>query len=275
MILTFVADGEARRAIPPAARALAGRHDRDEQPSGAGVPHLGGAGARLWGVDGMHGTGDGHESRSAKAVHGMPGALSYENPNARPMTVRGDESSPSNERGVQQDDTDAEQEVVAPDTSPLRASTAGGREGVGRGGTEGGGTPGAGASQGTGSRAHAYGSGGGTGIGIDPADARRRMYLRWLWARIQGSWSTNDFPKQAALEGKQGHAIVSYTVMPNGSVTNVRISRPSGFPDFDRKMVRAVMRAAPFGPLPAELGPVLHRTHEFIVSNPAVTPPHR
>jgi TonB family protein len=93
--------------------------------------------------------------------------------------------------------------------------------------------------------------------------------------RIQGRWSADDFPRQAAIDGKQGHTIVSFTVLGDGSVVHVRVTRPSGFPDFDRKMLRAVMRAAPFGPLPHELGPVLHRTHDFVVSNPAVRPPHR
>jgi TonB family protein len=75
------------------------------------------------------------------------------------------------------------------------------------------------------------------------------------------------------FEGRQGYTIVSFVVLRDGSVASVRVARPSGIAEFDAKMVQAVRRAAPFGPLPDDLAPALAHRHEFVVSNPAVRPP--
>jgi TonB family protein len=273
MILTFVADGVGSEAQLQRARASSSFDGESARP--ASLPPLTGGGVRLAATPPLPGEGDAERERELERQTGLVGAPARETAAARPLTVVGGESSPSNLRGKQQDDVDAEQEVSAVDASLLRASTAGGAEGARLGGSEGQGAPGAGGSAGPGSRAQPLGSGAGSGSWIDPADARRRRYLRLLAMRIHRSWSPHDFPKQAILEGRQGHTIVRFTVLGDGRVINVQVSRSSGYPDFDRKMVLAVQRAAPFGPLPRELGPVLQRSHDFVVSNPAVRPPHR
>jgi TonB family protein len=47
---------------------------------------------------------------------------------------------------------------------------------------------------------------------------------------------------------------VTFTIMPDGSVSNVRVTQPSGATLLDMAAQRAVFNAAPFGPLPREYG---------------------
>ncbi len=189
---------------------------------------------------------------------------------ARPFAHRGLTSAGADDRGDYADTVDAEQEDITGDMSLFHASTAGGPTGAGRGGERGPGPTGSGGPRGSGSRARALGAGDGDGVAVDPLDRRRRMYRRKVWSKIHGAWSTKSFPKQAVLEGKQGYTIVRFTIVASGAVTGVSTVRGSGFADFDAKMRAAVMRAAPFGPLPEGLGPAMTLQHDFIVKNPAV-----
>jgi len=47
---------------------------------------------------------------------------------------------------------------------------------------------------------------------------------------------------------------VTFTILPDGSVTSVRVTQPSGATLLDMAAQRAVQNAAPFGPLPREYG---------------------
>jgi TonB family protein len=47
---------------------------------------------------------------------------------------------------------------------------------------------------------------------------------------------------------------VTFTILPDGSVTDVRVSEPSGASLLDMAAQRAILNAAPFGPLPREYG---------------------
>ena len=277
MILTFYADGAGLRpeqrpaaATDPAGgawdrfRAQAPGPPARPQPRGdEWLTHAwyeGGSGeARAPGA-GVMDRAAGRDSRPSAAVG-----------EGRPMAVRGRDSTRSVDRGPESDSVDAEQEVMARSPSLLNASTAGGDEqGPGRGGEPADGPTGSGGLEGPGSRSQALGDGRGAGVGVDPADARRRSYFRRMWQRIQQSWSPAAFPKWAAMQGLAGTTIVSFVVGPDGSVGQVLTVRPSGYPSFDAAMRAAVMKAAPFGPLPPELGPVLRHSHEFAVTNPAV-----
>ncbi len=289
MILTFVAEGRGmrREQRPAAPRDPSGGGWRAAVPARAAPAAAqppapwGERTAEPGGVTGQLAPRDGEAPRSATGsgvIDRLPGVdsrTSADVATAQPQTIAGRDSSPSNHRGSQQDDVDSEQEVVNLEPSLLRASTAGGQPGTGPGGQGGGPRPGAGGDSGPGSTARALGSRAGRGTGIDPADARRRRYLRALWSKIHGSWSGADFPRWAVYEGRQGYTIVSFVVLRDGQVASVRVSRPSGVPEFDAKMVLAVQRAAPFGRLPDDLGPAYPHSHEFVVSNPAVRPPRR
>jgi TonB family protein len=189
---------------------------------------------------------------------------------ARPFAHRGLTAASANERAAYADTLDAEQEDISEQMDLFHASTAGGRRGDGRGGELGPDPTGSGGERGRGSEARALGTGDGAGVAVDPLDRRRRIYRRQVWAKIHGAWSPSAFPKEAVLEGKQGYTIVAFTILANGTVSGAHVSRSSGFPSFDAHMVAAVLRSAPFGPLPEGLGPALGMHHEFIVKNPAV-----
>jgi TonB family protein len=47
---------------------------------------------------------------------------------------------------------------------------------------------------------------------------------------------------------------VTFTILPDGNVTGVRVTQPSGASLLDMAAQRAVLNAAPFGPLPREYG---------------------
>ena len=47
---------------------------------------------------------------------------------------------------------------------------------------------------------------------------------------------------------------VTFTILPDGNVTGVRVTQPSGATLLDMAAQRAILNAAPFGPLPREYG---------------------
>jgi TonB family protein len=47
---------------------------------------------------------------------------------------------------------------------------------------------------------------------------------------------------------------VTFTIQADGSVTDVRVTQPSGATLLDMAAHRAIVNAAPFGPLPREYG---------------------
>jgi TonB family protein len=64
--------------------------------------------------------------------------------------------------------------------------------------------------------------------------------------------------------------LVGFTIRKNGSVADVRVLKGSGFDKFDKNVVAAIKKAAPFGPLPETLGSELRVTAPFEGSNPAI-----
>ena len=181
-------------------------------------------------------------------------------------------SAPGTERGPERDTAKAEQQEASMRQGALLASAAGGAPGRGVGGSPGPGAPGYGGVSGPGSIARPMGNGPGAYRGADPADLRRRSYLRGVLARVHPLWK-DAFPRRAALEGKQGTTIIGFVIQADGSVGAASVVRPSGIPQFDENCRRAVLRAAPFPPLPAELRPALSFQLPFVFENPVVRPP--
>jgi TonB family protein len=101
----------------------------------------------------------------------------------------------------------------------------------------------------------------GTGM-TDEADAkhtislddRRPQYLDYLGRlkyRIQQEWG---YPEEAQSLGLVGELLMVFTVNKDGSLLNLRLVRSSGFPVLDNEALRAVRAAAPFDPIPREMG---------------------
>jgi TonB family protein len=188
----------------------------------------------------------------------------------RPRVTEASPSIPADRTGSPKDTVDSEQEVAATVQSIVHASTAGGLLGGGPGGQEGPGAAGSEGVSGEGSRAAPFGGGSGPFTGLSDADPRISAYRRSVLAKIYPLWE-NAFPKSASLEGKQGRAIISLVIYRDGHVDGVRVARPSGVPEFDDNVRLAVLRAAPFGPFPPNIGtPSMNWKITFDMSNPAV-----
>ena len=175
----------------------------------------------------------------------------------------------ADDQGRNDDTVDSEQEVAATIQSLVHASTAGGQRGPGAGGEEASDLVGSGGVSGPGSRAVPFGGGPGPFMASDD-DPRASDYWRSVQAKIYPRWA-HAFPKWASLEGRQGWAIVSFVIYANGQVDQVRVTRPSGVPEFDENVRRAVLAAAPFAPLPPTIpGPSMRWRITFDMKNPVV-----
>jgi len=189
----------------------------------------------------------------------------------RPDVTTGPVTIPATDHSRERDDVDSDQSVASAVRSLVHASTAGGAEGEGNGGTSGGGAPGAGAQTGLGSHARPLGVGEGDYFDLDSNDPRAMPYFRRLKAKLDPLWA-NAFPRSALLELKQGMVILDFTIERDGSA---RVSwppvRPSGIDDFDRNCADAIRKASPFEPIPKELGRTrLHIRAPFTAQNPIV-----
>ncbi|HMI89638.1 MAG TPA: TonB family protein [Polyangiaceae bacterium] len=214
-----------------------------------------------------------HAAPGVGVLNGAPGQdhrTSAAVARGRPRVTEGAPSIPSDRTGPPKDTVDSEQEVAATVQSLVHASTAGGVLGGGPGGQE---APGAAGSQGLagpGSRATPFGGGSGPFTGISDADPRISAYRRSVLAKIYPLWE-NAFPKSASLEGKQGLAIIALVIYSDGHVDGVRVARPSGVPEFDDNVRLAVLRAAPFGRFPPNIGTSsMNWKITFDMNNPAV-----
>jgi TonB family protein len=260
--LTFVASGEGdrieRRAPSPAdpSRGALWARAPSVQGGNVGTPDaVGDEGARS-SLGGLHAgslvdePGRGVRSGHAGEDHRGSAAIAY----VRPDVTRGPIAVQAAERSKIRDDVDAEQEVATILRSLVHGSTAGGLPGRDRGGSTGGGDPGAGGERGAGSHPDPLGDGTSDWFDINTSDSRLVPYFRRVQARIEPLW-VNAFPRSAMLELKQGTVILEFTIAEDGTA---RVAwpplRPSGIEEFDRNCAEAIRKAGPFEPIPKELG---------------------
>lgn len=255
--------------------ATLGDDGQTPDPSGEGAIHADALGTS----DGMRRGAE--QLGEEQASHGI-GWASKESPgaqsaagraaHARPLVDRSDPSVATPVQDRPMDTVDAEQEVASLVQTIVHASTAGGPRGDGRGGAANGGFhTGSGGTRGHGSVAGALGTGGPGPAVATAADPAREAYLRKVMSKVHPLWAS-AFPKWAIAEGLQGTAIVTFTIEADGSVSSASISRPSGVAEFDTNVRNAVLRAAPFGPLPSSIGPRLRWSMPFVARNEAVRP---
>ncbi|HEX9104848.1 MAG TPA: energy transducer TonB, partial [Polyangia bacterium] len=92
-------------------------------------------------------------------------------------------------------------------------------------------------------------------------------YLAGVRQKVDPLW---EFPRELAVRMEQGDVLVGFTIRKDGSVTDVRVLKGSGFEQFDKNVLAAIRKASPFAPLPATLGAALRVTAPFEGSNPAI-----
>lgn len=97
-----------------------------------------------------------------------------------------------------------------------------------------------------------YGTVGGGGVGVGtgtPFGNRFGAYADILRRRISEKWRTNDVDP---LVRNAKIATVSFDILRNGQVQNVKIVQSSGIPTLDYSARRAVLEASPLPELPRE-----------------------
>jgi periplasmic protein TonB len=82
----------------------------------------------------------------------------------------------------------------------------------------------------------------------DGTDAGGDWYLAGVQQKIWMLWN------QQIKAGFTQTVGVTFTILPDGNVTGVRVTQPSGASLLDMAAQRAILNAAPFGPLPREYG---------------------
>jgi protein TonB len=82
----------------------------------------------------------------------------------------------------------------------------------------------------------------------DGSDSGGDWYLATVQQKIWMLWN------QQIRSGFKGQIGVTFTILPDGNVTGVRVTQPSGATLLDMAAQRAILNAAPFGPLPREYG---------------------
>jgi TonB family protein len=181
---------------------------------------------------------------------------------ARPSAERAQDATLASTRDSVKDTVDSDQQIATRVASLIDASSAGGPQGPGVGGEPAARAVGSGGQQGAGSRSRASGTGGG-GQGSRLAHYARRILDSVKWH--------DAFPNWAIAAGRGGVAIVGMTLRADGSVSDLRLLRGSGVAEFDRNLLRAVARAAPFDPIPSALGRrSLPLSLSFDATNPAI-----
>jgi TonB family protein len=238
---------------PPGAASLPPGEGESPRDPGAIAP----GGPRAFAARGVADGAPGQDARESAAV-----AF------ARPAVAEGRPAVPAVEVDRPRDRVDSEQEVSSMVQSLLHASPFGGRPGEGRSGEAGPGAPGAGGSQGPGASGRP--SGRGPGASPEPASGDPLgAYTRLVFGRVNAAWGL-AFPKEQASVGRQGLAIVDFTILADGKITGVSLARSSGLPEFDEIVRRAILRSAPFPPLPPAFGSSRAWRIAFDAKNPAV-----
>ena len=129
-------------------------------------------------------------------------------------------------------------------------------------GQAGGGTgSGSGAGSGSGSGS-GIGSGSGSGSGVGQ-ERQRERYLAEQFAYIKGIIQKHlIYPNRAKRDGLTGKVQIYFVVLENGTVSDIRVLKSSGYEILDANAVESIKRAAPFPrpPVRAELHmPVVYR----------------
>ncbi|BCS55762.1 hypothetical protein GSbR_03660 [Geobacter sp. SVR] len=87
--------------------------------------------------------------------------------------------------------------------------------------------------------------------GTKTAETLQRHYLKEHFAYIRDLVARElRYPRQALRMGWSGRVVVSFQVLPDGSISELRVARSSMRPLLDSDALETVGRAAPFPPPP-------------------------
>lgn len=76
---------------------------------------------------------------------------------------------------------------------------------------------------------------------------RRNPYFRRMYRRMD---ELIEYPKDLALALRQGEVVIRFKLSAGGQMSDLMLTKSSGYPAFDKQVLRAVRKAAPFGRVP-------------------------
>ena len=79
---------------------------------------------------------------------------------------------------------------------------------------------------------------------------RQHPYFRRMFRRVD---RRIRYPRELALSLRQGEVVVSFLLTAEGAISKLEVDRSSGFESFDRTVLDALQRAAPYGRVPASI----------------------
>lgn len=262
MELDFVATGKGRVAERrPFASATP-----DRGALHGGAPTLAGAAPGAPSYDGWEGrAGAARSGGPATDPAGLSGRARGDNHylhaevmTARPSVPASRAAVPAAEHAFPSDVVESRQRVASRVVALMQASTLGGEQAAGVGGTDAPLPPAAGSGSGQGSRAEPWGQGLGRG---DPYSDREEAFFRRVRSRIARALE-NAFPRWAIAEGRGGLVIFDLALGNDGRIESVALVRPSGIEEYDLNVLRAVRGLGGFGPIPAAFASRLRFTYD-------------
>ncbi len=90
----------------------------------------------------------------------------------------------------------------------------------------------------------------GKGKGSKNTNNALKQYAGLIWMKVRRNW---HFPNYL-LKNRQLEAIITITINKDGKILNKRFEKRSGFPAFDRSVLKAIADSDPLPPLPKALG---------------------
>jgi TonB family protein len=117
-----------------------------------------------------------------------------------------------------------------------------------------------------------YGGSRAQSVGAEVTERTRERAYDQYFREIQRRVGKPVFPRRLQLQLEQGETVVRFVVGADGRLRGgVRVSKSSGFDEFDTEATRAVERAAPFPPLPTALaGQPITVSMSFAFENPLI-----
>lgn len=183
-------------------------------------------------------------SRAAQRTSGTPG------PRGRMLAELGSQATETARRGPGADTLDTAAAASEPTPIPIELTRPGAGEREQGHGIRGPGQPaGLGSSSSGGSAQLRADVGSGEGE-LTVHAGRHDPYFRRMYQRLD---ELVRFPHELALALEQGEVVVRFTLLPGGELGELEVTRSSGFAAFDRELLRAIRRAAPFGRVPRAL----------------------
>jgi len=87
-------------------------------------------------------------------------------------------------------------------------------------------------------------------VGSKTTDLRLKIYYTIIWGEIKKSWI---LPEGIVKNQKNIEAIISFKILKNGEIKDIRFEKSSGNSYFDKSVLRAIEKADPLPPLPEKI----------------------